>query len=155
MRCGGPLASRAWNSDTGETTVAGLGALERDVALLAELAGAMRIFNSIAQSHGGEPPPRYRELEASFGECAAQVLGRTSRIPQTVMDGGTVSAYLRVCCRNLPAAGATADTAAFARAAGPMPAAIHRLYLLALGELVSLCDAAEKARGIRPIRLVA
>jgi len=36
-----------------------------------------------------------------------------------------------------------------------MSAAIHRLYLLALGELVSLCEVAEKSRGIRPIRLVA
>jgi hypothetical protein len=135
--------------------VAGLGALERELAQLDELAGAMRIFNSIAEGHGGELPPRYRELEASFGECAAQVLQRASRIPQTVMEGGTVGAYLRVCCRNLPAAGATAESATFARAAWGMPAAIHRLYLLALGELVSLCDAAEKARGIRPIRLVA
>jgi len=42
-----------------------------------------------------------------------------------------------------------------ARAAWRVPTAFHHLYMLALGELVDLCERAEKARGIRPIRLVA
>ena len=37
----------------------------------------------------------------------------------------------------------------------PLPGAFHHLFLLALGELVTLCEAAEKACGIRPIRIVA
>jgi hypothetical protein len=44
---------------------------------------------------------------------------------------------------------------ALARACWPVPEAFHHLYLLTPGELVSLCEAAEKGRGIRPIRLLA
>jgi hypothetical protein len=31
----------------------------------------------------------------------------------------------------------------------------HHLFLLAISELVTLCEVPEKARGIRPIRIVA
>jgi hypothetical protein len=42
-----------------------------------------------------------------------------------------------------------------ARASLPVPGAFHHLFLLALGELVTLCEAAEKRCSIRPIRIVA
>jgi hypothetical protein len=54
-----------------------------------------------------------------------------------------------------PPAGTSVTPAVRARASGPLPGAFHHLFLLALGELVTLCEAAEKACGIRPIRIVA
>lgn len=136
------------------TTIAGMCALEREASALEELAGAMLNFNSIAQSTG-EMPAGFAELEAEFGEVASQLLARAERIPQAITADGTVGAYLRACCRDLPPAGTSADPAVRARASWPVPGAFHHLYLLALGELVTLCEAAEKERGIRPIRLVA
>jgi hypothetical protein len=100
-------------------------------------------------------PDRFAELETKFGECAWKLMHLADRIPQTTVEGGTVGAHLRALCRNLPAADASAEPAALARACWPVPQALHRLYLSTLGELVNLCESAEKARGIRPIRLVA
>jgi Zn-dependent protease with chaperone function/signal recognition particle subunit SEC65 len=136
-------------------TLVGLGEVERDISQLDELIGAVGIYRSIAENHGGSVPPNFDQIEKSFGECATRVLTRVESIAQTVAEGGTVAAYLRKCCPHLPAPDKRLDPPDMARASGPMAAAIHRLYLLALGELVSLCEAAEKARGIRPIRLVA
>ena len=56
---------------------------------------------------------------------------------------------------DLPALGTTMASEPLARAAWPMTGAFQHLYMLALGELIALCEAAEKQRGIRPIRLVA
>jgi len=136
-------------------TLIGLGAIERDISELDELISAVGIYRSIADNNGGSMPPRFDELERSFGECAARVLARAETITQTVTDGGTVAAYLRKCGPNLPPPDKRLEPPEMARASSGMPAAIHRLYLLALGELVSLCEVAEKTRGIRPIRLVA
>jgi Zn-dependent protease with chaperone function len=135
-------------------TVAGLGALEREASALEELAGAIRAFGSIAESDG-EMPAGFDELESNFADFASQLLARADRIAQTVTPGGTVGAYLRARCPELPPPASSAAPAVFARASWPMAAAFHHLYLLALGELVSLCEAAEKTSGIRPIRLVA
>jgi Zn-dependent protease with chaperone function len=135
-------------------TLAGLGALEREASAIEELAGAMRVFGSIAESEGGMPAG-FDELESNFGDLASQLLARADRLPQAVTADGTVGAYLRACCRELPPAGTTVVPAVFARASWPMPGAFHHFYLLALGELVNLCEMAEKGSGIRPIRLVA
>jgi len=135
-------------------TLAGMGALEREAGALEELAGAMRAFGSIAELHG-EMPAGFEKLESDFAEFATQLLARADRIPQTVTAGGTVGAYLRACCRELPPAGTSVTPAVRARASQPLPGAFHHLFLLALGELVTLCEAAEKACGIRPIRIVA
>ncbi len=135
-------------------TLVAMAALERDASVLEELSGAMRIFGSIAENQGSMPGG-FDVLEANFGDGASQFIVRADRIPQAVTAGGTVGAYLRTCCRHLPAAGATVGHAVFARASWPMPDAFHRLYLMALGELVGLCEATEKGSGIRPIRLVA
>jgi Zn-dependent protease with chaperone function len=135
-------------------TLAGMGALEREASALDELAGAMRAFGSIAESNG-EMPAGFDGLESDFGDFAFQLLARADRIPQTVTADGTVGAYLRACCRELPPAGTSVAPAVLVRAAWPLPGAFHHLYLLALGELVNLCEAAEKGCGIRPIRLVA
>jgi hypothetical protein len=135
-------------------TLAGMGALEREASALEEFAGAMRAFGSIAESNG-EMPAGFEKLQSDFGEFATQLLARADRIPQTVTAGGTVGAYLRACCRDLPPAGTSVAPAVRARASRPLPDAFHHLFLLALGELVTLCEAAEKACGIRPIRIVA
>jgi hypothetical protein len=135
-------------------TLVGLGALEREASALDELAGAMRAFDSIAESDG-EMPAGFDELQSNFANFASQLLTRADRIAQTVTPDGTVGAYLRARCRELPVDGKTVAPAAFARASWPVPAAFHHFYLLTLGELVTLCEAAEKGRGIRPIRLVA
>lgn len=136
------------------STIAGMCALERDASALEELGGAMHAFCSIAESHG-EMPAGFTELQAEYGEVATQLLARAERIPQAITDNGTVGAYLRACCRELPPSDTRIAQADRARALQPVSAAFHHLYLLALGELVTLCEAAEKARGIRPIRLVA
>jgi hypothetical protein len=134
--------------------IAALEALGADALRLVELAGAMHAFGSIAES-SGEMPVGFDELESSFAECASELLARAERIPQTVTAGGTVGAYLRACCPGLPPAGASVARSVLARACWPLPESFHHIYTLAVGELVSLCEAAEKARGIRPIRLVA
>jgi Zn-dependent protease with chaperone function len=135
-------------------TLARMGALEREVSALDELAGAMRVFGSIADSNG-EMPAGFDRLESDFGDFASQLLARADRIPQTVTADGTVGAYLRARCRDLPPAGTSVAPAVLARAALPLPGAFQHLFLLALGELVTLCEAAEKGCGISPIRVVA
>ncbi len=135
-------------------TLAAMGALEPEVSALEEFGGAMSAFGSIAQA-SGEMPPGFDKLESHFGGLATQVLTRADRIPQAVTADGTVGAYLRACCPDVPAPGKDLTPAALARAAWRVPTAFHHLYMLALGELVDLCERAEKARGIRPIRLVA
>jgi Zn-dependent protease with chaperone function len=136
-------------------TLIGLGEVERDIDELDELIRAIGIYRSIAENNGGSIPPRFDELEKSFAESAMRVLARAETITQSVADGGTVAAYLRKCCPGLPPVDKRLDAPDMARMSAGMPAAIHRVYLLALGELVSLCEVAEKTRGIRPIRLVA
>ena len=135
-------------------TLTGFDALQREASALDELSGAIRTFCAIAES-SGEMPAGLDKLEADFGRFALELLDRADRIPQTVIAGGTVGAYLRARCPELPGAGTTAAPGALARACWPIPDAFQHLYLLALGELVSLCEAAEKGAGIRPIRLVA
>lgn len=135
-------------------TVAGMATLGGLAGLLEELAGAMRSFAGIAEA-SGKMPPGFAEMEAQFGNGAIQLLEQAERIPQPVTADRTVGGYLRACCREMPAPGATLSSEALARAAWPMPGAFQHLYMLALGELVALCEAAEKERGIRPIRLVA
>jgi Zn-dependent protease with chaperone function len=135
-------------------TVAGMATLGQAAGLLEELAGAMRHFAGIAEE-SGRMPAGFAPLEEQFGSGALQLLVQAESIPQPVTSDRTVGGYLRACCRDLAGPGATQAPDALARAAWPMPAAFQHLYLLALGELVTLCEAAEKARGIRPIRLVA
>lgn len=135
-------------------TLAAMGALEPEVSALEEFGGAMSGFMSIAQA-SGEMPPGFDKLESAFGDLAAQVVTRSDRIVQSVTKDETVGAYLRACCPELPAAGKEIARSELARAAWRVPTAFHHLYMLALGELVDRCEQAEKARGIRPIRLVA
>jgi len=135
-------------------TLAAMGALGPEVGALEEFGGAMSAFGSIAQA-SGEMPAGFDKLETTFGELAAQVLARADRISQSVTADGTVGAYLRACCPEVPAPGKDVVPSVMARAAWRVPTAFHHLYMLALGELVDLCERAEKARGIRPIRLVA
>jgi Zn-dependent protease with chaperone function len=135
-------------------TLIAMAALQRETSELEELAGAMRAFGSIAQSSGAMPSG-ITELESKFSDLAGNTLARADRIPQTVATGNTVGAYLRSRCRTLPPAGTAVEPHVFVRAAWGLPDAFHQLYLLTLGELVNLCEAAEHARGIRPIRLVA
>jgi Zn-dependent protease with chaperone function len=135
-------------------TVAGMATLGPQVGMLEELAGAMRSFAGIAEA-SGKMPSGFAELEAQFGDGAVQLLTQAHRVPQPVTADRTVGGYLRACCRDMPAVGASMNADALARAAWPMPGAFHHLYMLALGELIALCEAAEKERGIRPIRLVA
>jgi hypothetical protein len=135
-------------------TLAGMATLESEASALEEIAGAMRAFDSIVNSTGGMPGG-FDKLESSFGDFAVQLLARADRVPQAVTVDGTVGAYLRARCRDLPRSGERLPPTELARACWPLSAAFHHLYLLALGELVTLCEAAEKGRGIRPIRLVA
>jgi hypothetical protein len=135
-------------------TLAGMGTLEREASALYERAGAMGIFDSVAES-SGEMPAGFDGLESEIGEFASELLPRADRIPQTVTADGTVGAYLRARCRELPPTGTSVAPAVRARASLPLPGAFHHLFLLALGELVTLCEAAEKTCSIRPIRIVA
>jgi hypothetical protein len=133
-------------------TLAAMGSLGPEVSALVEFGGALSAIGSIAQA-SGEMPAGFYKLETTFGELAGQVLVRADRIPQSVTADGTVGAYLRACCPEVPAPGKDVVPSVMARAAWRVPTAFHHLYMLALGELVDLCERAEKARGIRPIRL--
>jgi Zn-dependent protease with chaperone function len=135
-------------------TLVALGELEPAAAMLVEHAGVMSAFISLAQA-SGDMPDGFDKQEAIFADCAIHLLSQAERIRQSVTGDGSAGAYLRARCRALPPAGATFPPAELARACWPMPDAFHHLYLLVLGELISLCEAAEKGRGIRPIRLVA
>jgi Zn-dependent protease with chaperone function len=135
-------------------TLISLGTLEREASALDEIADAIRVFGSIAENNG-QMPPGFDQLESAFSDTASKLLTHADRIPQTVTTGGTVGGYLRARCPDLPPTGTRVSPTVLARACWPMPGAFQHLYLLTLGELVSLCESAEKKCGIRPIRLVA
>jgi len=134
--------------------LAAMGGLEAEVSAMEEFGGAMSAYGSIAQS-SGTMPAGFDKLESTFGELAAKMLARTDRIPQSATADGTVGGYLRKCCPQVPAPGTDITPADLARATWRVPTAFHHLYMLVLGELVDLCERAERTRGIRPIRLVA
>jgi Zn-dependent protease with chaperone function len=123
--------------------------LGTEVAAIEELIAAVGILQ-------GRGPEQVQDTWLqSVGELAAQALTKADRIAQKVTIGETVGGYLRSRCPLLPPAGTQWEAKRLAQPAWPLPAAFHEFYLLALGELLSACEVAEKAQGIRPIRLVA
>ncbi|GFE87603.1 M48 family metallopeptidase [Steroidobacter agaridevorans] len=128
-------------------------ALEREIAGIEELTGAITIHQDALEE--GEQDQLSDGWLQRIAELAAHVLAKVDRIPQTITVGDTVGGYIRSRCPSLPPPDRKWDAKRVAEGAWPMPDVFHQFYMLALGELLSLCEAAEKARGIKPIRLVA
>lgn len=128
-------------------------ALEREIAGIEELAGAITIHQNALEE--GEQDQLSAGWLQRIAELAAHVLAKVDRIPQTITVGGTVGGYIRGRCPSLPPPDRKWEAKRVAEAAWPVPDVFHQFYMLALGELLSLCEAAEKAQGIKPIRLVA
>jgi Zn-dependent protease with chaperone function len=128
-------------------------ALGHDVAAIEELRCAISMHLNALQGRG--PDQLVEGWIQKVGELAAQVMAKADRIVQTVTVGETAGGYIRSRCPLLPPPGTQWEPRRLAQPAWPLPTAFHELYMLALGELLSLCEAAEKAKGIRPIRLVA
>jgi Zn-dependent protease with chaperone function len=130
-----------------------LSSLEREVAAMEEFVGAITMHQNALEE--GEPDQLSDGWMLKVAELAAHVLAKADRIPQTITVGGTIGGYLRSRCSSLPPSNSKWEPKRLAEAAWPLPDAFHQFYMLALGELLSLCESAEKAQGIRPIRLVA
>lgn len=130
-----------------------LSALAREVAAIEELAAATTIHQDALEA--GEQDHLSDGWMLNIAELASHVLIKADRIAQTVTVGETIGGYLRSRCTSLPPPGHRWEPKRLAEAAWSLPDVFHQFYMLALGELLSLCEAAEQARGIRPIRLVA
>ena len=128
-------------------------ALEREIAGIEELTGAIGVHQDALEE--GEQDQLSDGWLQRIAELAAHVLAKVDRIPQTVTVGDTGGGYIRSRCTGLPPPDRKWDPKRVAEAAWPMPDVFHQFYMLALGELLSLCEAAEKAQGIKPLRLVA
>jgi len=129
-----------------------LSMLGREVAAIEEFVGAITLHQNALDE--GEPDRLSDGWMLEVAELAAHVLATADRISQTITVGGTVGGYLRSRCPSLPPPNSKWDPKRLAEAAWPLPDVFHEFYMLALGELLSLCESAENARGIRPIRLV-
>lgn len=130
-----------------------LSALEREISGIEELTGAITMHQNALEE--GEQDQLSEGWLQRIAELAAHVLAKVDRIPQTITLGDTVGGYIRSRCSSLPPPDHKWNPKRVAEAAWPMPDVFHQFYMLALGELLGLCEAAEKARGIKPIRLVA
>lgn len=148
-----PDASRA-RAEMLRRLLLGLNELEIDVTALAELQAACTTLQRIS-SAGGHPNAAKDRSEALrlFTGHAHRLLESGKAIAQTVFEGGTVGGYLLTRC---PQAGSEqmGDAERYLRNAAGLPEAFQQLYLRALGELIALCEQAEQAERIRPIRRV-
>lgn len=130
-----------------------LSGLGREVAAMEEFATAVTIHQNALEE--GEEDQLSDGWMLKIAELATHVLTKADRIPQAVTVGETIGGYLRSRCPSLPPRDSKWEPKRLAQAAWYLPDVFHELYMLALGELLSLCEAAEMAQGIRPIRLVA
>jgi hypothetical protein len=128
--------------------------MEGDAAMLAELQRSVLALQTIAAD--GEHPDAQKDLNEAlrlFRGHATRLLNAGHSAAQTVLEGGSVSGYLLLRC---PLAGPErmTDAARYLQDAGGMVDAFQDLYQAALGELASLCERAERACAIRPIRRI-
>lgn len=128
--------------------------MENDAAMLAELQRSVLALQAIAAD--GEHPDAQKDLNEAlrlFRGHATRLLNSGHSAAQTVLEGGTVSGYLLLRC---PLAGPErmTDAARYLQDAGGMVDAFQEIYQAALGELVALCERAERACGIQPIRRI-
>jgi Zn-dependent protease with chaperone function len=130
-----------------------LAALGREVGAMEEFVGAIAMHRNALDE--GEPDQLSDGWMIKVAELAAHVLTKADRISQTITVGETVGGYLRSRCTSLPPPNSKWQPKRLAEAAWSLPDVFHQFYMLALGELLSLCESAETAQGIRPIRLVA
>jgi len=148
-----PETARA-KAETLRRLLLGLNEFEIDVTALAELQSASGILQRI-HAAGGHPDAAKDRSEALrlFVGHAHRLLENGKAVAQTVLEGGTVSGYLLARC---PQAGSEqmGDAERYLRNAAGLPEAFQQLYLRALGELVALCELAEQAERIRPIRRI-
>lgn len=114
---------------------------------------ARMLMHSIQPS---SPDPWHNALNAfknEYAEHALKLIETADGIAQSVTQEKTLGGYLRSRCPTL-GDGGNRDPAFVLRATAPLAQAVQHFYRLALGELVTLCAAAEKMREIQPIRLV-
>lgn len=128
--------------------------MEGDAAMLVELQRSVLALQAIAAD--GEHPDAQKDLNEAlrlFRGHATRLLNAGHSAAQTVLEGGSVSGYLLLRC---PLAGPErmTDAARYLQDAGGMVDAFQELYQAALGELVALCERAERACGIQPIRRI-
>lgn len=128
--------------------------MEGDAAMLGELQRSVLALQTIAAD--GEHPDAQKDLNEAlrlFRGHATRLLNTGHSAAQTVLEGGTVSGYLLLRC---PLAGPErmTDAARYLQDASGMVDAFQDLYQAALGELVSLCERAERACAIQPIRRI-
>ncbi len=128
--------------------------MENDAAMLAELQRSVIALQAIAAD--GEHPDAQKDLNEAlrlFRGHATRLLNSGHSAAQTVLEGGTVSGYLLLRC---PLAGPErmTDAARYLQDASGMVDAFQDIYQAALGELSSLCERAERACGIQPIRRI-
>jgi Zn-dependent protease with chaperone function len=118
-----------------------------------EYGSAVEIYHQIAEGEESLPEG-YEEMSVSFVAATRQIIRQAEAIPQAVASGGTVGGYVRSRCPRITADPDAMSADDFLRAAWNAPGAFRELYLLAVGELVALCESAERAQGIRPIKVL-
>ncbi|AXQ29278.1 hypothetical protein D0B54_11515 [Solimonas sp. K1W22B-7] len=126
--------------------------MEADASMLSELHRASLALQTLAAD--GQHQDAQKDLNESlrlFRGHAHRLLNAGHTAAQTVLEGGSVSGYLLLRC---PLAGTErgTDAARYMQDAEGMAEAFQDLYQAALGELVGLCERAERASGIQPIR---
>jgi len=133
----------------------GLHQLEAAVAGVAELGSVCLTLRRIAAA-GGHPDAETELQDAlrHFAGHARQLLEGSARLPQRLVPGATVADYLLARCPQA-ALERIGDQQRYLQDAEGLPEAFQKFYQLALSQLALLCEGAERARGIVPIRRVA
>lgn len=128
--------------------------MEADASMLAELQrAALALHTIVADGEHRDAEKDLIEVTRLFRQHAHRLLEAGRNVAQTVLEGKSVSGHLLARC---PLAGPErgTDAARYLQDADGMVEAFEDLYLAALGELVTLCERAERASGIRPIRRI-
>lgn len=145
-------AAQQSKASAARSALIALATLGRDVAAIEEFVGAITMHQNALDE--GEQDQLSDGWLLKVAELTAHVLATADRVPQTITVGETVGGYLRSRCPALPPPNSKWEPRRLAEAAWSLPDVFHQFYMLALGELLSLCESAENAQGIRPIRLV-
>jgi hypothetical protein len=145
-------AAQQSKASAARSALIALATLGREVAAIEEFVRAITMYQNALDE--GESDQLSEGWMLKVAELTAQVLATADRISQTITVGDTVGGYLRSRCPSLPAPNSKGEPARLVEAAWSLPDVFHHFYMLALGELLSLCESAETAQGIRPIRLV-
>lgn len=125
--------------------------MDPEAGALAELIVLERILTQAAASNPSDAiVVELTAVRERYLERGQELLRKTRLVAQTVTTGATIGGYLMSHCPRLLVD--TRNPAHFVREGAALPAAFQYFYRLCLGELLALCERAEKAANIRLTR---